>query len=282
MSKTQNAREKRMRNIAESALKVEIDQNEKKIPEIIPESSLFSVDNGEKPKKKKLFISPRKYKEEKPSIQKVEYNDIWGDETPSGNVKSAKKASLPKSSDSYRSSDLANKKKTVLEIIGESIKHNPDPAQNEHKDVEDGIGDSLAGESPVGPSEPVKISPAPKSKPEKSTLKVNANIPSYLPAENRKKIRTEINENRKILLKMKDEQTQSQFEKDLTEKTDIEENNDKEPKQKIDPLERFIIDEPEYEQDSAPSSLSELSGDKKQFARLQRSFEVRRKVGLHQ
>jgi hypothetical protein len=45
---------------------------------------------------------------------------------------------------------------------------------------------------------------------------------------------------------------------------------------------RFIADEPEYRVDEQPVRLGDAPADTRPFARLQRSFEERRKVGLHE
>ena len=285
MSRTHNAREKRERKIAEKALEFEKKQNEEKIAEIIPDSSLFKEDdNKPKEKKSKILLHPRPKINEKPPVPKVEYKDLWDTPKPSIPFKNLpKKQTLPKSSESYHSSDLNIKKKKNIEEIFTSEKiqiQTYDPAEQIETNFDDGMGDSLSGDQPIILENPITSVPPVATKKEKDLIKLNAHFPDYLPMDQRIKLRKEIKENNLKLRLQKEKELEEEIKNDL-DKPIINEKPNNNNKNKIDPIERFLPDEPEYQLEEIPKTLSELPSDQKQFSRLQRDFEIRRKVGLH-
>jgi hypothetical protein len=146
------------------------------------------------------------------------------------------------------------------------------------------MGDTLEGD--VLDLPPIAVTlPGPPPK-KFNDIQINMHIPKYLPEEQKKKKVAEVKENRR---KWKEIQEQKREEQVAITKEEVDvvfadlEAEKQRPKQeKEDPIMRFIADEPKYEVEERPGKLSEAPADDRPFARLQRSFEQRRKTMLHE
>lgn len=285
MGRNRRAKEKRIRKVGDDVLKREMERNAEKIPEIVPDSALFenTSDTG---KKKKIFLHPRPPAEPIPKTADVEYTDIWGAESVKKFEKrprkqlNQKKMPLPTSKDSYRSAHHIRKPE---EKESDDEVHDP-VATVTVTDADQGMGDSLRGDVPTAPviTEP---SPAPKQR-QSLGVEFNGKIPKWLPEEKRKELKQKLRESFKKVKEIKEQELIPEFEKTKEAAEEVQkqlkELAEKPKREKEDKLMRFIAAEPGYDMESVPKTLGETNGDTRAFARLQRSFEERRKVGLHE
>lgn len=296
MPKGNRKKQQREKKVAQEALEREIKKSEQTIPDIVPNSALFKEDDEMAPKKKvKIPLHPRPEIEKRPPPPKTELVDLWGEEPVKKNEKQLKfvnrvnpkpkKANLPTTAESYNSEKLIAKPKKP-EPVEENIKP-IDPAEEVNdEEYHDGIGDYLEGDVPVAPEGLDKIvPPKPDPKPRKDMI-LNAYLPESMPVAEKMRIRKIIKENNRIMRQRAEDALVPEFERTLDAAKEVEERNKElaaRPKrEKESHLEKFIADEPLYEQEKVAESTAEISGDSKAFTRLQRSLEIRGVVPLHQ
>lgn len=297
MPKGAHNKQKRIRNVAEQALKQEIKHNEEKIPEIVPDSALFTNDDDPvKAKKAKIHIVPRPELEEKPKPPTNEFYDIWGD-APAAPKKQNKrntaapvnppKPSVPKSSEAYTAADYRIKSKTIKEVIeAQTEARTVDPAENvEEGEHDDGIGDSLQGDVPVVPENIDKIvPPKPNQKPMRNLI-LNIHIPDNIPVAQKTELRKMIRENNRIDRERREAELLPEWERIEEATKEIDARNAeiaaRPPKEKKNRLDKFIADEPEFVADAKPDKLSAMPADLNPAKRMIQSLERREKVPIH-
>jgi hypothetical protein len=254
--------------------------NEARLAAAIPDSSLFDRDADLPRRKPKISLPPRRtdIPDHKPAA--VEYFDVWGSAPPGESVSVPKsKPQLPTSADSYRSpAHVAPKHAPVpVPVVDPSI-----PA--EAGEIDTGMGDTLEGDVLDFPPIDVKIPPPPSRK--RNDIQINMHIPKYLPEDQKKKLVAEVRENRRKWHEAEALKHAADIEISKEEADEVlaqlEAEKSKPKPEKPDPLMRFIADEPAFEVEAVPASLSEAPAEPRPFARLQKSFEERRKVGLHE
>lgn len=289
MSNTRTKRAKRERQIADAALEKEIQKNEQKLPEILDDEKIFSVGDQVDGKKKKVFVQPaRDIKKIKPKTSEVSYTDIWGGADASAaasKAKPKKKVALikaPTSADSYRSETNVNPNPPKQEEETEETN-----AQTTYtiENTDTGIGDSLAGESPVEPEITEGLmAPAPPGKEDSSEYWIRNNVvPRHLPEDKKAELRKLIRENMEIVRSKKEEEATKIFEDDLAR---VDEYNHppppKEPKPKEDsgPNPAYIPVTPELTITEVPQTLGDIEGDKHPLSRIVQHLEETRQVGL--
>ncbi|KAH0785197.1 hypothetical protein GPJ56_010840 [Histomonas meleagridis] len=281
-------KEKRIRQVGESALKSEILRNQEKVPEILPDSALFAESIEKPKKKKKIILHPRP--EPQPKLKPAEeYYDIWAS-APTKSTKPQKKNtkkeySVP-SSMSYRSKELVNPE---IEKIRKQQEEEANGIQSTITNIQyigdSGIGDTLEGDVSNGPLIDIPAPNPPQRKPKRL---LNMPVPKYLPDEQKAKIKREIRENFKLLRQEKEEELVPEFERtketaeEINKRMEELANRPKKEKEHVDGILNFIADEPSLEMEKLPQNLSEVQADQRPLARLQRSFEIRRKVALHE
>lgn len=280
-----------MRQVGDSALQSQILRNQEKIPEIVPESSLFETNTPAKDKKKKIVIHPRPVVKKTLTTPEQSYYDLWGSEDSSAPRKSKpapKKREYAVGSDmSYRSAKLVNP---------DGIRQRKLEAEEEERAAlssvsavtiidDQSVGDTLLGDAPNAPAVDVE---SPQIKEKKKKRLLNQHVPKYLPDDVKAKMKQEIRERFLEMKKEKEEELVPEFEKTKEAAEEIqkaiEKSKNKPKKQKKADHGRhlrFIADEPSLEMEAMPSSLREIQADTRPFARLQRSNEVRRKVCIH-
>ena len=286
-------KEKRSRKVSEAALQSEILRNNQKLPEIIPDSALFEEDNDTKEKKKKIVLHPRPVYEKEQKTIDEEIKDIWDinssipENYPKPRGKPKAKKNYPTSSMAYNSSSNViprpmpeeDQQDQNLAIADELITETIDGVIHS-----DGIGDSTIGDIPHLPETTCK--PPEKTSTVKFDIVVDGKVPKSMPDEQKKIKYKALREALKQVQEREDAKILPEFEKtkeyakEIQEK--IEELASRPKKEKEDKLMKFIADEPEFKIYEQPQSLSELPADDRPFARLQRKFEVERKVGLHE
>lgn len=300
MPKGNRKQQKRQAEVAEKALQNEIKRNDQKIPDIVQDSALFKEDDDqEKVKKTKIRLNPRPQVEKKTAPPKTEFVDLWGDDEnvkkPEKPIRKAKqikprKANLPTSAESYTSKDLTVKRTKTISEVMEKQEEKPetfDPAEEmeDGEEVNDGIGDSLAGDVPVKIDGVENIVvPAPDKKEYKDII-LSADLKANIPVAEKMKLRKMIRENNQKFNEEKEKAFEGEFEKVKETAEELEKRKEeisKRPKrEQVNHKERYIISEPLYQVDKVPESMADISGDQKQFARLQRDLELRGVVGLH-
>ena len=286
MGRNRRAKEKRIRKVADDVLKSEMQRNAERIPEMVPDSALFEDSTTDGMKKKKIFLHPRPPVTPIPKTADVEYTDIWGEESVKKFERKPKrqlnrqKMALPTSEDSYRSAHHVRKPE---EKEAEEEAHDPAVTVT-ITDADQGMGDSLKGDVPNGPAVDIPA-PGPKKK-EGYGIRAIRTIPKWYPEEKRKQMMQDVKiASRQIREKM-EEELLPEFENTKEIAVEVQEKMkeiaEKPKQEKEDKLMNFIAAEPGYDMEKVPETLSELSGDTRPFARIQRSFEQRRKVGLHE
>ena len=291
-------KEKRIRKVAESALQSEIARNAQKVPEIIPESSLFEEDNSNQPeKKKKIVLHPRPSNKPRPKTADEEIEDIWGPSKdipighpkPRAKPKQARKAkNYPTSAMAYNSAKIVTPKKEEVEEEGDNNDNDDyehDAAELENDGVEDtGLGDSVKGDAAVDiqvnerPPDPVKVL-------KKDVLfdgKVTKSMPDNIKMQKHQAKREAERKIREII----EEKMLPEFDKVPQYSEEIRKRNEeiaaRPKKEKEDKLMKFVADEPEFQVHEKVNSLAEMPGDVRAFSRIQRKFEVERKTALHE
>ena len=189
---------------------------------------------------------------------------------------------------SYRSKELVNPegiKKRKLEEEEEAREMEMLSTVPTVTIIDQSVGDTLQGDVSIAPEIDVE---SPKVKEKRKKRFLNQPVPKYLPDDVKAKLRQENRERFNEMRKEKEEELEPEFEKTKEAADEIqkalEKSKNKPKKEKKDITGthlRYIADEPSLEMESLPSSLRDLQADSRPFARLQRSYEVRRKVGLH-
>jgi hypothetical protein len=274
-----NGQKKRIQAVADAVLAAEVKRTTDKLPSMLPDSALFADDAPKKKKKKKIILQPLHSNVGEQKTADVEYFDVWGDPAiaraaiprpPPMN----RKSHPPTSEDSYRSQTHVR----------------PPPPVEESEEVisvpsaDSGMGDLLAGDVINAPTCAVEFPPRPKK--EKSDVVIRAHIPKYLPDAQKREMHEALRNGHRILRERQEAKTLPEFERTLEIAAELEaermERSNRPKKEKEDSLLRFIPDEPEYRVDERPERLSDAPADQRPFSRLERSFEVRRKVGLRE
>ena len=301
MPKGNRKQQKRQSEIAQKALESEIKRNDEKIPDIVPDSALFKEDDDEnKVKKAKIRLNPRPALEKKTQPPKTEFTDLWGDDNSETSKKAkqlkkakqsnAKKANLPTSAESYTSKDLiTTKRKKIDDVLESKEEAQPafDPAEEmgEEGEFDDGIGDSTVGDVPVAPEGLDKIVVPESEKKQMKDIILSVHIPQNMPHAERAIKRKMMRENNRLVKAQKQDQLEPEFESTTDAAKEIEEKQKeiaaRPKKERVNPKEQFIIDEPTYQMDKVPESLGDVSGDSAQFTRFQRDLELRGLTPLH-
>ena len=284
-----NRKERRANRVAQAILDIEIERKSEIIPEIVKDEALFTLDGEQKKEKKpKIILHPRLPPNEttKPEIRP--FYDLWGDQ-PASKPKSKRKNNkkplfAPTSAEAYNSSVLIKPKTEEENII-------PPPPQDpsiSSFQIDDGVIDTLVDNDVELRSADTSIAiPAAPAKPPKP-VQFPKPIKKYYDQDTKKRLREEQKEAYAKLREIQErpyKEENERFGPEVIEEiqSEIEKQKNREPKPKIDKkAELYIIDEPALEVDEQASKLSELEPDAKGFTRLQRSFEIRRKVGLHE
>lgn len=289
------SKEKRIRKVSEQALQSEILRNTQKLPEIIPESALFEEDSEIQKKKKKIVLHPRPVYEKEPKTMDEEIKNIWdknlsvAENYPKlrGNTRPKPKKNFPTSNMAYNSasnvisppnpSEEQQDQNAVIanEIITETF---------EEVLHSDGIGDSTIGDVPKVPE--VTSKPPEKVSTVSFDIVVDGKIPKSMPDDQKKIKHQALREALRQIQAKEDEKILPEFEKTKEYAKEIQDRKEElasRPKaEKEDKLMKFIADEPNFKIYEQPNSLTELPADDRPFARLQRKFEIERKVGLHE
>jgi hypothetical protein len=266
-------RKQRIQAVADAVLAAEVKRTTEQLPSLLPDSALFESTST---KKKKILLKPPTGTPTDQKTADVEYYDVWaGAQTsiprpPPMN----RKAKPPSSSDSYRSETHVRPPPPVEEP-GKIVRTPPGDS---------GMGDLLAGDVIAAPV--INAEPPPPPKIEKSDVVLRPFIPKWIPDAQKREMRKALREAHKVLRERGEAEFLPEFER-VPEiaaeiKAEKEELEKRPKKEKEDHLLRFIAEEPEYRVDEQPERLSDAPGDQRPFARLQRSFEERRKVGLHE
>lgn len=286
-----NRKEARIKKVADEAFESEIERKQQKIPDVVKDDALFQLDS-EKPKdkKSKIILHPRIPPAELKKPEVRVYTDIWSNEKPvkkprsnSKKIQKQKPKFAPTSAEAYNSEALVKPK------IEEETSVPPAPIDPSivYTESDDGMVDTMVDHVELPQNDPSIPIPNPPEHPPK-LVEFPRPIKRYYDEETKKRLREETKAARAKLREIQNkpiEEENANFGPEEIEKLkeQIEEEKNRPHKPKVDvKAEMFIAAEPELRVDKQVEKFTDLQPDTKGFARLQRSFEIRRKVGLHE
>jgi hypothetical protein len=147
------------------------------------------------------------------------------------------------------------------------------------------MADTLAGDI-IASGPPCAIDPPAPPRHERGDIELVGRIPRHLPDAKKAELKRTLREKQRIIRERAAAALEPEFARTKEVAAELEQRKEelanKPKKEKEDYLMKFIPDEPEYRVDQVPDSLTNAPADQRPFSRLQRSFEQRRKVGLHE